>query len=112
MLAVMHLYGRSVSPMGGRNTKVCNPNVEVAVRFIDPPYSLRDAATSQSKQTFSPGGTNGGWDQDRGCRLQTRDPRQSEIIRGVKEAHPGGLSRRLSDSGTRDWEELRTTIRT
>ncbi|GFX72428.1 transposable element Tcb1 transposase [Trichonephila clavipes] len=34
-----------------------------------------------------------GWNQDRRCRLQTRIPCQSEIIEGVKEAHPEGLER-------------------
>ncbi|GFV37316.1 transposable element Tcb2 transposase [Trichonephila clavipes] len=32
-----------------------------------------------------------GWDPDRGCWVQTRDARQSEIIEGMKKAHPGGL---------------------
>ncbi|GFW64026.1 hypothetical protein TNCV_707311 [Trichonephila clavipes] len=29
--------------------------------------------------------------EDRGCRMQTRDHRQSETIGGVKEVQPGGI---------------------
>ncbi|GFT25502.1 hypothetical protein TNCV_3173811 [Trichonephila clavipes] len=81
VLTGIHLYGISVSFLRRRNIKECISNVKMTGQFIDPPCGLRGVARAY-----------GGWDQGRECRVPTRDTRQSEIIGGMKEVRPQGLT--------------------
>ncbi|GFX24083.1 hypothetical protein TNCV_2435761 [Trichonephila clavipes] len=98
---------RSISLLKGRNTKKCIHSVEVTSQFIDSPNGLRGAATwiISVETDFCPEGTNGAWDKNREGGVQTLDPRQSEIIGGLKEAHHCSESDwgESSTSRTTDW---------
>ncbi|GFW88922.1 hypothetical protein TNCV_2683561 [Trichonephila clavipes] len=50
--------------------------------FIDPPCGLRNTGTDiiSVETDFGPGGNNDGWYLDKGCRVQTRDLRQLELL--------------------------------
>ncbi|GFX26736.1 hypothetical protein TNCV_1839091 [Trichonephila clavipes] len=99
MLAGMHSKGKEYRPFLRKKHQGVFSQRQSVSPIIDPPYGLRGSVIQiiSVATDISPKRTNDSWDQDRRCRVQIRVPRQSEIIMGMKEAHPRCSKRRFGN---------------